>query len=173
MKARFFRALAFAFAMAAMLFAAAPEASAQAFDGDDDFKAFAGYLNAGGMSGVVVGIDKGANDWLSIGFAASYIGKDKRDRNNEARLRWDMMLTGNYHWQEVLNLPMPFDIYTGIHAGIRSVGVQGGARYNFSETFGIYVEARQNIFDVVKSSGDVDCYYYRKFCFGAGLTVNF
>ncbi len=173
MKAKSSHALAFALTLAAMLFAVVPKAGAQAFDGDDDFKAFAGYINVGGLSGGVVGIDKGANDWLSIGFAASYIGKDKKDSEDELRLRWDVMFTANYHWQEALKLPMPFDIYTGIHAGIRSVGVQGGMRYNFSETLGVYAEARQNIFNMVKSSGDVDYYYYKKFCFGAGITINF
>lgn len=148
-------------------------AVAQAFDGDDDNKIYVGYLNAGGLSGAVVGYDKGVNDWLSIGFGASYLAKDKHDVDNDGvNTRLDLMLTGNYHWQEILKLPMAVDVYSGLHVGLRTAGLQAGARYNFSETLGVFLEARQNLLTISKSSNDRKCYYYKKFCFSVGLTFN-
>ena len=154
-------------------FALHQSAVAQAFDGDDDNKIYAGYLNAGGLSGAVVGYDKGVNDWLSIGFGASYLAKDSKDVDNDGvNTRLDLMFTGNYHWQEALKLPMAVDVYSGLHVGLRTAGLQAGARYNFSETLGVFLEARQNLINISKSSNDPDCYYYKKFCFSVGLTFN-
>lgn len=159
-------------AAAVVMFLCTAVAHAQAFDGDADFKVFAGYLNVGGKSGVAIGADKGFNDWLSMGCALNIVEKGHGNSDAETLDRSDFMVTGNFHWQDALKLPMQFDIYTGLHAGIRTAGVQVGARYNFGETFGVYAEARQNIFDVVRGSNSHN-YYYKKFCISAGLAVSF
>ena len=163
---------AFQLVAAALMLLSVSGAKAQAFDGDADFKVFAGYLNVGGKSGVAIGADKGLNDWLSMGCALNIVEKGHGNPDAETLDRSDFMVTGNFHWQDALKLPMPFDIYSGLHAGIRTAGVQVGARYNFGETFGVYAEARQNVFDVVRGSNSHN-YYYKKFCISAGLAVSF
>ncbi len=168
---RLFRRLGVA---SVLLFAVGHTAGAQAFDGDADTKCYGGYLNAGGISGGVVGMDKGVNSWLSIGCAVSCLAKDSGDKGDGGVSgRLDLLFSGNCHWQDIFGLPMPLDLYTGVHLGYRTAGLQSGVRYNLGETVGVYAEARQNLVNVAKSSDAPDCYYYRKFCFSVGLTFNF
>lgn len=147
--------------------------SAQAFDGDDDEKVLAGYINAGGCSGFTLGYDRGLNDYLSLGCFLSIVEKGGKHDDSGGLERCDLYFAGNYHFQELLKLPSPLDIYTGVSLGLRAAGVQGGVRYNFGEVVGIYAEARQNLLNTIKSSGDGANYYYKDFCFSAGFTFTF
>lgn len=148
-------------------------ASAQAFDGEDDNKVSVGYINAVGCSGVTLGYDRGMNDYLSLGCYLSMVEKGGKHDDSGGLERCDLYFAGNYHFQELLKLPSPLDIYSGVSVGLRAVGVQGGVRYNFGEVVGIYAEARQNLLNTLKGSGDSANYYYKDFCFSVGFTFTF
>ena len=150
------------------------ETHAQAFDADYDLKIFAGYLNKGGKSGVQLGIEYGRSRFFSLGcFLQSIFNvKDEDGEKTEFMENANMEIRCNFHWTDILHLPSNFDIYTGVNTSIRSVGLQGGVRYNFSERFGLYVEAQQPLFKVLSIEDFDNRYYNKKFGFSAGFTIN-
>ena len=151
------------------------KAQAQAYDGDADFKIYAGYMNVGGKSGAELGYDQGLSDYFSYGAQLNmlFIGKEA-DRDAPKFMDCaDMSFHLNFHWAEPLKLPQSMDIYSGVVAGLQIVGLQTGLRYNFSETFGLYCEAQYNPLRTFHSSTDHASLYTRRLGLSAGLTFSF
>ena len=147
---------------------------AQAWDGEGDVKAYAGYTNVGRKSGFELGTDYALSDFVSLGGQITYVFVKKHDdENNNFLLGYDLSLMGNYHWAELLKLPSILDIYTGVSVGLRTGSLQAGVRYNFSETFGIYGQVRQNLF---KTFGEDEYYepiYQGKTALSLGMSITF
>ena len=147
---------------------------AQAWDGEGDIKVYAGYANVGGKAGFEIGSDYALSDFISIGGQITYVNVKKHDEgHNNFLLGYDLSLTGNYHWAEVLKLPSVLDIYSGVSVGLRTVGLQAGVRYNFSETFGLYGQVRQNLFKTFGDDVEHGRVYQGKTALSVGLTVTF
>jgi len=147
---------------------------AQAWDGEGDIKVYAGYANVGGKSGFEIGSDYALSDFISIGGQITYVNVKKHDEgHNNFLLGYDLSLTGNYHWAEVLKLPSVLDIYSGASVGLRTAGLQAGVRYNFSETFGLYGQVRQNLFKTFDDDVEHGRVYQGKTALSVGLTVTF
>ena len=145
---------------------------AQAWDGEGDIKVYAGYANVGGKSGF--GSDYALSDFISIGGQITYVNVKKHDEgHNNFLLGYDFSLTGNYHWAEVLKLPSVLDIYSGASVGLRTAGLQAGVRYNFSETFGLYGQVRQNLIKTFGDDVEHGRVYQGKTALSVGLTVTF
>ena len=147
---------------------------AQAWDGEGDIKVYAGYANVGGRSGIELGSDYALSDFISIGGQITYVSVKKHgDGDNSFLVGYDLSLMGNYHWAELLKLPSILDIYTGVSVGLRTGSLQAGVRYNFSETFGIYGQVRQNLF---KTFGEDEYYgsiYQGKTALSLGMSITF
>ncbi len=149
-------------------------AQAQAWDGEGDVKVYAGYANVGGKSGFEIGSDYALSDFISIGGQITYVNVKKHDEgHNNFLLGYDLSLMGNYHWAEVLKLPSVLDIYSGASVGLRIAGLQAGVRYNFSETFGLYGQVRQNLFKTFGDDVEHGRVYQGKTALSVGLTVTF
>ena len=149
-------------------------AQAQAWDGEGDVKVYAGYANVGGKSSFEIGSDYALSDFISIGGQITYVNVKKHDEgHNNFLLGYDLSLMGNYHWAEVLKLPSVLDIYSGVSVGLRTAGLQAGARYNFSETFGLYGQVRQNLFKTFGDDVEHGRVYQGKTALSVGLTVTF
>ena len=147
---------------------------AQAWDGEGDIKVYAGYANVGGKSGFEIGSDYALSDFISIGGQITYVNVKKHDEgHNNFLLGYDLSLTGNYHWAEVLKLPSVLDIYSGASVGLRTGGLQAGVRDNFSETFGLYGQVRQNLFKTFGDDVEHGRVYQGKTALSVGLTVTF
>lgn len=147
---------------------------AQAWDGEGDIKVYAGYANVGGRSGIELGSDYALSDFISIGGQITYVSVKKHgDGDNSFLVGYDLSLMGNYHWAEVLKLPSVLDIYTGASVGLRTGGLQAGVRYNFSETFGLYGQVRQNLFKTFGDDVEHGRVYQGKTALSVGLTVTF
>ncbi len=162
--------------VAVMAFAGAQQVQAQAFDADYDFKIFAGYLNKGGKSGVLLGAEYGRSRFFSFGCFAQALFNVKNDDGEKMEFIscTELNFRCNFHWTDVFHLPSNFDIYTGINTGLRAVGLQGGIRYNFSERFGLYGEVQQPLMRTFVSD-DKDFYnklFSKKFGFSVGFTIN-
>lgn len=150
----------------------AMSASAQAFDGDADWKLGLGYNNIGGKSGAELWLDYGLNDYLSLGVKCKVLLLGDNESDDSFLDGCDMNFMFNYHWCELLKLPSRFDFYTGVVLGLRNGGLMGGARYNFSERVGIYAEVQQNLFRTF-CNDEQNRHFKNKFGFAAGLTINF
>ncbi len=161
--------------MSLLLWLIGTRASAQAFDGDADLKAYAGYLNVGGKSGFELGMDNGFTDYLSYGIQIDYllVEKDPVTHEPDSHKCFDVSGHLNYHWSQTLKLPPMFDIYTGITAGSSVVGIHSGLRYNFGEVVGIYGEAQYNPIRTFGSNSDYPSLYKQKLSLSAGLTLSF
>ena len=147
---------------------------AQAWDGEGDIKVYAGYANVGGKSGFEIGSDYALSDFISIGGQITYVNVKKHDEgHNNFLLGYDLSLMGNYHWAEVLKLPSVLDIYSGASVGLRTAGLQAGVRYNFSETFGLYGQVRQNLIKTFGDDVEHGRIYQGKTALSVGLTVTF
>lgn len=120
-------------------------------------------LNAGvGISGwgtpIYVGVDFGVAKDFSVGPQLSY---RNYNNNNFGGVDYNTSitvigLTGNYHFDSLLDLPSDFNIYAGLHLGYYiwnypdnwgggsasglGLDLQVGARYFFSESFGLNLE---------------------------------
>ena len=99
--------------------------------------------------------------------------KKHDEGHNNFLLGYDLSLMGNYHWAEVLKLPSVLDIYSGASVGLRTAGLQAGVRYNFSETFGVYGQVRQNLFKTFGDDVEHGRVYQGKTALSVGLTVTF
>ena len=147
---------------------------AQAWDGEGDSKVYAGDANVGGKLGFEIGSDYALSDFISIGGQITYVNVKKHDEgHNNFLLGYDLSLMGNYHWAEVLKLPSVLDIYSGVSVGLRTAGLQAGVRYNFSETFGLYGQVRQNLFKTFGDDVEHGRVYQGKTALSVGLTVTF
>jgi hypothetical protein len=116
--------------------------SAQAFKGKGDTKFQVGPSFQDNGTGIATTIDFGVGANISFGFATTYLlgvsndfGKPKFGDRIDARARFNANI-GN-----VLNASEKFDLYPGLSLGLRNFGGHIGARYFFTEGFGIYSEA--------------------------------
>ena len=146
------------FLFLAGLFMAALTASAQADLGKGNLQ-----LNAGtGISGwgipVYVGLDYGVTNDISVGGEFTF-----RSYSHSSYYTHNIMGffgNGNYHFNNLFNLPRPLDLYAGLSLGVYTSTVtakegneyhgdsysgfsligQTGARYFFTDNFGVNLE---------------------------------
>lgn len=144
---------------------------AQAFDGADDHRVYVGYSHIGKLSGVELGYEEGFNDYLSWGIQANVLFTgDKPDEEGKFLDAYDASFHCNFHWSEVFRLPSRFDVYTGVLVGLKTIGIGCGARYHFSENFGIYAAAHYSPISTFTLS-DSRVYYKGEPALSVGLTI--
>lgn len=117
-------------------------ANAQAFKGKGDIKFQVGATMQEYATGIAATVDFGIGENLSYGFSTSYLlntttaaGTPKFEDRFDAKARFNANI-GN-----VLNISDKLDVYPGLDLGLRNFGAHLGARYFFTDGFGIYTEA--------------------------------
>jgi len=117
-------------------------ANSQAFKGKGDKKFQVGATMQEYGTGIATTLDFGVGENISYGFSASYLlntttiaGTPKFDDKFDAKARFNANI-GN-----VLNISKKLDVYPGLDLGLRNFGAHLGARYFFTDGFGIYTEA--------------------------------
>ena len=125
-----------------LLVVSASFVNAQAFKGKGDVKFQVGATMQEYATGIATTVDFGLGENLSYGFAVSYllntttvVGTPKFDDRFDAKARFNANI-GN-----VLNISDKLDVYPGLDLGLRNFGAHLGARYFFTDGFGIYTEA--------------------------------
>ena len=116
--------------------------NAQAFKGKGDVKLQVGATMQEYATGIVTRADFGLGENISVGGSIGYllnttdaVGTPKFDDRFDAKLRFNANI-GN-----VLNISEKFDLYPGLDLGLRNFGAHLGARYFFTDGFGVYTEA--------------------------------
>ncbi len=114
----------------------------QAFKGKGDMKLQVGATMQEYATGIATTYDYGLGENISIGGQVSYLlnttdagGTPKFDDRFDAKFRFNANI-GN-----VLNISDKFDLYPGLDLGLRNFGTHIGARYFFTNGFGIFSEA--------------------------------
>lgn len=125
-----------------LLVLSASFANAQAFKGKGDVKLQVGATMQEYATGIVTTADFGLGENISVGGSIGYllnttdaVGTPKFDDRFDAKLRFNANI-GN-----VLNISEKFDVYPGLDLGLRNFGAHLGARYFFTDGFGVYTEA--------------------------------
>lgn len=116
--------------------------SAQAYKGKGDVKFQVGANFQEGGTGIVASTDFGIGENMSYGFSASYLlgVQSILDAKPEFKDRADVKVRFNANLGNVLNIDEKFDVYPGLDLGLKNFGGHLGARYFFTDGFGLYTE---------------------------------
>ncbi|MBQ0769833.1 MAG: hypothetical protein KBT58_11105 [Bizionia sp.] len=147
-------------------------ANSQSFSGKGDQKFFIGANIQDNASGLNVGYDYGLGENFSIGVNSTYAINVNNGVDKAFSDRFDLKARFNANLGNVLNIDENFDLYPGLNLSLKNFGGHVGARYFFSEGFGIFTEAT---FPLAKYSDDkLDNGYYihNQFAVNIGAVFN-
>ncbi len=122
--------------------------NAQAYKGKGDNKFQVGANIQDGGTGLNVSYDFGAGENISFGISSTYLlGVDDALQNNaidgldvDFIDRFDVRARFNANLGNVINVDENFDVYPGLSLGLKNFGGHLGARYFFTDGFGVYTE---------------------------------
>ena len=125
----------------------------QAFSGKGDQKVQVGAKFQNHATSIFASYDYGLGDNISIGLSSSYaLGISSELKNGvvvsgvtvveDAKFtdRFDLKARFNANIGNVINIDDNFDLYPGLNLGLKNFGTLLGARYFFSEGFGVFTE---------------------------------
>lgn len=112
----------------------------QAFTGKGDNKFQIGLNAQNNATGIVATYDFGVGANISFGFAAAYALGLKNSLDADFTDRFDARARFNANIGNVLDIDPNFDFYPGLSFGLKNFGGHLGARYFFSEGFGVFTE---------------------------------
>lgn len=121
---------------------------AQAYIGKNDNKFQVGANFQENGTGLNISYDYGIGENISIGLSSTYLlGVNDALKNNiiddlnaSFDNRFDVRARFNANLGNVINIDQNFDIYPGLSLGLKNFGGHLGARYFFTDGFGIYTE---------------------------------
>lgn len=114
--------------------------NAQAFKGKGDTKLNIGMTVQNGGTGILASTDFGLGENFSLGVQASYLLGGTQIEEVDAEYRFDAKARFNANLGSVLNISSKFDVYPGLNLGLKNFGGHLGARYFFSNGFGVFTE---------------------------------
>ncbi len=121
-------------------------ANAQAWTGKGDQKINLGLSAWGYGTGITATYDYGLNKLISVGAGANAYFDNYKDNDKDNRVFIFGRL--NFHLQDALDLPSKWDIYPGVDVGVLGrdfgIGAHIGAKYFFTEKFGVFAEVGNN-----------------------------
>ena len=114
----------------------------EAYTGKGDTKMHIGANLQDGGTGLTLGTDYGLGENISIGLTANYLlgVKEVLNVKPDFKDRIDLRARFNANIGKVLTLPEQIDVYPGLNLGLKNFGGHVGARYFFSEGFGLQAE---------------------------------
>ncbi len=124
--------------------------NSQAFKGKGDsyFHVGANFQKNG--TGINLSYDYGIGQNISVGLSSTYLlSIDDSLKNNPSPVesldagfddRFDLRVRFNANLGNVINVDENLDVYPGLSLGVKNFGGHLGARYFFSEGFGVFTE---------------------------------
>lgn len=147
-------------------------ANAQAFMGNTDNKFQIGANFQDAATGINVSYDYGLGENISVGVVGAYALGVREELDASFGDRFDVKGRFNAHLGSVLNIDENFDVYPGLSLSLKNFGGHVGARYFFSDGFGIFTEA---VFPIAKYDNNITNpakYLYNQFVFNIGASFN-
>ncbi|KIX20598.1 membrane protein [Flavobacterium sp. 316] len=147
--------------------------NAQVFTGkgDQKFQVGANFQNKG--TGIIATFDKGIGKNMSFGFTSSYLLGIEEVLGEKPNFddRFDIRARFSANIADIFNIEEKLDFYPGLNIGIKNFGAHLGARYFFSEGFGIYSEIQ---FPIAQYDNDPVGFekYNNQFNFSIGASFN-
>ncbi len=146
--------------------------NSQAFEGKGDQKFQIGANLQDEATGINLSYDYGLGENISIGISSSYSLSIDSRLDADFGERFDLKGRFNANLGSVLNIDENFDFYPGLSLSLKNFGGHVGARYFFSEGFGIFTEAS---FPIAKYSNDeteIGYYLHNQFALNIGAVFN-
>jgi len=121
---------------------------AQAYHGQGDLKFQIGANFQNNGTGIMGSLDYGLGENISVGIASAYLLGIDKVRNAEGKEvpfaefkdRFDLKARFNANLGNVINVDDNFDVYPGLYVSLKNFGGHLGARYFFSQGFGVFTE---------------------------------
>ena len=156
-----------------LLFACSTTLLAQGYSGKGDQKFQVGVNLQNNATGITGSYDYGLGENISIGAVSSYALGIADEVVGTTRERFDAKARFSAHLGPVMGVSDQFDLYPGLDIGLKNFGFHTGARYFFSEGFGVYTElgfpiARYDTGDLTPSEE-----LHNQFTVNIGASFNF
>ncbi len=146
--------------------------NAQAFEGKGDQKFQVGANIQDGTTGINASYDYGLGENISLGISSTYSSGIKGDINVDFGERIDIKGRFNANLGSVLNIDENFDFYPGLSLSLKNFGGHVGARYFFSEGFGVFTEASFPLAKYSNDKTDIGYYLHNQFALNIGAIFN-
>lgn len=148
--------------------------NAQAFKGEGDNKFQVGANFQDAATGINVSFDYGLGENISVGLSSSYALGLEGNLEDFADFgdRFDLKARFNANLGNVLNIDENFDFYPGLNLSLKNFGGHVGARYFFSEGFGIFTEATFPLAKYSNDKSDIGYYIHNQFALNIGAVFN-
>ena len=146
--------------------------NAQVFEGKGDQKLQLGANFQDAATGVNISFDYGLGDNISVGVSSSYALGIDENLDADFGDRFDLKARFNANLGSVLNIDPNFDFYPGLSLSTKNFGGHVGARYFFSEGFGLYSEATFPFAKYSTDKADVGYNLYNQFTLNVGAVFN-
>lgn len=147
--------------------------NAQVFKGKGDVKAQVGFSFQDGGASLYVTNDYGIGENISVGIVGSYMLDADQIELEKPKFsdKLDLKLRFNANIGNVINIDKNFDLYPGLSLGLKNLGGHVGARYFFTDGFGVFTEVG---FPIARYNNEVVGYklYNNQFVFSAGASFN-
>ena len=116
--------------------------NAQVFKGKGDNKAQVGANIQKGGTGIFVSYDYGIGENMSVGATSNFLlsVSDGNVSDVEFKDKFDLKARFNANIGNVLKIDEKLDIYPGLDLGLKNFGAHLGARYFFTDGFGVFTE---------------------------------
>ena len=114
--------------------------NAQAYKGRGDNKLQLGTSFQDNATGINISYDFGLGENISIGVSSSYALGLNDTVSASFGDRFDVKGRFNANLGNVINVDENFDVYPGLNLSLKNFGGHLGARYFFSDGFGLYTE---------------------------------
>ena len=146
-------------------------ANAQAFKGNTDNKLQIGANLQDLATGINVSYDYGLGENISVGVSGAYALSVAEKLEASFGDRVDIKGRFNAHLGSVLNIDENFDLYPGLNLGLKNFGGHVGARFFFSEGFGVFAET---VFPLARYKNNIVGaeYLHNQFVVNVGATFS-
>ncbi|MFV0541244.1 MAG: DUF6646 family protein [Aestuariibaculum sp.] len=112
----------------------------QAFSGKGDSKFQVGMNFQNNATGLNASYDFGVGENISLGISSTYALGVKDEIDADFGDRIDLKARFNANLGNVINVDPNFDVYPGLSFSLKNFGGHIGARYFFTDGFGVYTE---------------------------------
>ena len=148
--------------------------NAQAFKGKGDIKFQVGANIQEDATGITSTADFGLGENMSFGFQVTYLLSANKylDFKPEFQDRADIRGRFNANLGNVLNIDDKLDVYPGLDLGLRNFGGHLGARYFFTDGFGVFTEAGFPIAKYDTTDNELFDNYNNQFNVSIGMSFN-
>lgn len=146
--------------------------NAQVFEGKGDQKFQVGLNLQDAATGITVTYDYGLGENISIGLSSSYALGIDDNLDADFGDRFDLKARFNANLGNVINIDENFDLYPGLNLSLKNFGGHLGARYFFTNGFGIFTEATFPLAKYSNDKTDVGYYIHNQFALNIGASFN-